>query len=77
MAVELIEVRNKLNRLVIGQVVAGVGMFERQYKARTIIPVILCVKGDPTLEWVCEKRGITVRVRDWLEGNPGIEGEMV
>lgn len=58
--IELIEVKKKLNRLVIGQVIAGVDMFERQYQAGKIKPVILCTEGDPALEWVCEKRGIEV-----------------
>jgi len=30
-------------------------MFERQYEAEYIIPVILCQIGDPALEWVCKK----------------------
>lgn len=58
--VELIEVKKKLNRLVIGQVIVGVDMFERQYGITKIKPVILCQIGDPALEWVCEKRGISV-----------------
>lgn len=60
--VELIEVKKNLNRLVIGQVIAGVDMFERQYNISKIIPVILCKNGDPALEWVCEKRNIRVEI---------------
>lgn len=60
--VELIEVKKNLNRLVIGQVIAGMDMFERQYQANIIVPVILCQNGDPALEWVCRKRNIKVQI---------------
>ena len=60
--VELIEVKKNLNRLVIGQVIAGMDMFERQYQANKIVPVILCQNGDPALEWVCRKRNIKVQI---------------
>ena len=61
-AAELIEAKTKLNRLVIGQVVAGVDMFERQYDRELNDAVIVCGEGDPALEWVCGKRGIRVEV---------------
>ncbi len=60
--VELIEAKKSLNRLVIGQIIAGMDMFGRQYQADKIIPVILCQNGDPALEWVCEKRDIKVQI---------------
>jgi len=60
--IELIEVKKNLNRLVIGQVIAGADMFERQYNTSKIIPVILCKNGDPALEWVCKKRNIKVEI---------------
>jgi len=60
--IELIEVKRKLNRVVIGQVLAGIDMFERQYDAGKIIPVILCHIEDPALEWVCKKRNINVHI---------------
>ncbi|MDP3035689.1 MAG: hypothetical protein Q8M97_11385 [Methanobacteriaceae archaeon] len=63
-SVELIEAKKKLNRLVIGQVIAGYDMFEREYDAHDIEMVILCGKGDPALEWVCEKRNIKVEILD-------------
>lgn len=62
--VELIEVKRNLNRGVIGQVIVGMDMFERQYQNSNINPVILCKYGDSALEWVCEKRNIQVRVID-------------
>ena len=60
--VELIEVKEKLDRFVIGQVIAGADMFKRQYGTDTVEPVILCGEGDPALEWVCQQRGILVQV---------------
>ena len=62
--VELIEVKKNLSRYVIGQVIAGLDMMERQYALKEIIPVILCKEGDPALEWVCEKRGIVVKIAE-------------
>jgi len=67
-SVELIEVKQKLNRLVIGQIIAGVDMFERQYKVKPDRLVILCAKGDSALEWVCEKRGISVEIEKLEDG---------
>lgn len=64
--VELIEVKKNLNRLVIGQIIAGVDMFERQYQADKIIPVIFCQNGVPALEWVCEKRDIKVHIIKYI-----------
>ena len=55
----MIEVKKKLDRLVIGQVIVGVDMFERQYGVKKIKPVILYQIGDPALEWVCDKREIS------------------
>jgi len=58
--VELIEVKKNLNRLVIGQVIAGLDMFERQYNAKKVLPVVISQNDDPALQWVCEKRDIKV-----------------
>jgi hypothetical protein len=60
--VELIEVKRKLNRLVIGQTIAGHDMFEKDYKSGKITDLILCSEGDPALEWVCKERKIFVKV---------------
>ena len=54
------EVKQKLNRPVIGQIIAGSDMFERQYSIKPARCVILCSKEDSALQWVCEKRGIHV-----------------
>lgn len=63
-SVELIEVKRKLNRFVIGQVIAGYDMFEREYNPQDIEMVILCVEADPAMEWVCKKRNIKVEIID-------------
>lgn len=62
--VELIEAKRDLNRLVIGQVVAGFDMLAAEYKPRTITSVVLCSRGDPALEWVCQQRSIQVHIFD-------------
>jgi hypothetical protein len=61
-SVELIEVKNKLDRVVIGQIIAGQDMFEREYESVKISPIIICGEGDPALEWVCDKRRIEVYI---------------
>ena len=58
--VELVEVKPKLNRLVIGQALAAQDMFERQYGIRGAKMTIVCGLTDPALEWVCKRRGIVV-----------------
>lgn len=60
--VEVIEVKQNLNRPVIGQAIAGRDMFERDYDPRTIEPVVVCGSGDPALEWVCRRNGIRVEI---------------
>ena len=58
--IELIEVKQKLNRLVIGQILAAQDMFERQYHVRSRRITIVCGRTDGGLKWVCSKRGIIV-----------------
>ena len=60
--VELIEAKRRLNRTAIGQIIAGVDMFQHQYQPLQIMPVIVCTEGDPALAWVCERRRIQVRI---------------
>ncbi|WJI10464.1 hypothetical protein FGU46_10370 [Methanobacterium sp. CWC-01] len=60
--VELIEAKQKLNRLVIGQIIAGHDMFQCEYNVNEIKDVILCFKGDPALEWICKNRDIKVDI---------------
>ena len=61
-SVEIIEVKASLNRPVMGQALAGIDMFEREYGVKGI-PVVVCGKNDTALEWVCQKRDIKVVVR--------------
>lgn len=60
--VEIIEVKTKLNRPVIGQVIAGADMVSMEYDPDEVRMVVLCEIGDPALEKVCADRGIEV----WL-----------
>jgi len=59
--IEIIDVKRKLDRLVMGQVLVAQDMFERQYGVRPAKLPVVCGGTDPGLEWVCkEKRGISV-----------------
>lgn len=58
--IELIEAKQNLNRLVFGQIIAGIDMFIKQYKCKDIKGVILCEEGDPALEIICKDRGIKI-----------------
>ena len=60
--VELIEVKPRLNRSAIGQMVAGRAMFGRQYRVTIDRSVIVCAQSDAALAWVCGQEGITVEV---------------
>jgi hypothetical protein len=64
--VEVIEIKQKLNRPVIGQVIAGRDMIQEQYDIKSAKMVIVCSKGDFALEWVCKKQEIKVVVLDQL-----------
>lgn len=57
---EIIEAKLKLNRLVIGQVLAAEDLFTVQYQVPKVHLVILCNKTDSAMEWVCQKRNIKV-----------------
>lgn len=58
--VEVIEIKRTLNRVVLGQVIVGADLFELEYSPATINQTVVCGAGDPVLEWVCNKRDITV-----------------
>jgi hypothetical protein len=57
---ELIEVKRKLNRTAIGQILAGNDLFTHQYCVEPGNLIIVCASGDSALEWVCTKRNIVV-----------------
>jgi hypothetical protein len=56
--VELIEAKIKLNRPVIGQVIAGSEMFEMEYGVSPAERSIVYRVPDPALEIICSKLGI-------------------
>jgi hypothetical protein len=60
--VELIEVKTKLIRGAIGQVIAGTDLFEKEYRVKVDRSTIVHTKGKtiPSLEWVCVRRGIAL-----------------
>jgi hypothetical protein len=59
--IEVIEIKRKLNRLVIGQVIVGARLVEMEYPdIRSVQRVILCETGDPVLEMVCHELEIRV-----------------
>jgi len=60
--VEVIEVKQNLNRVVVGQAIAGRDLFERDYDPVTVEPVVVCGSGDPALEWVCRQNGVRVKI---------------
>jgi hypothetical protein len=58
--VEIIEIKRKLNRVVIGQVVVGATMMSIEYNATPLLKTIVCKIGDPALEIICKQMGIRV-----------------
>lgn len=58
--VEIIEIKERLGRNVMGQVIIGTDLFEMDFKPTKIDQVILCQVGDPLLEVICQRRGIKV-----------------
>ena len=58
--VEVIEVKDWLDRLVLGQVIIGADLLKMEYSPAQIKQVVICEVGDPVLEMVCEKRNIEV-----------------
>lgn len=63
--IEVIEIKRKLNRPVIGQVIVGARLMEMEYQdIRRVQMVILCESSDPVLEMIC--RGLNIKV--WKSG---------
>jgi hypothetical protein len=63
---EVIEVKLRLNRGGISQIIAGDDLFAQQYGVIHIQRVIVCALGDAALEWVCQKHKIVVDERAQL-----------
>lgn len=61
-AIEVIEVKQQLNRTVIGQTQAGRLLLCARYglDLEQVSEVVVCATRDPALEWVCERLRITV-----------------
>lgn len=76
--VELIEVEEKLNRPVIGQVLAGEKMLEADYQPSKIKKVIIYEKGDSALEWVCGQFDIeTVKINPNQKKKKSLDHETI
>ena len=60
--IEVIEVKKKLNRTVIGQTQAGRLLLLARYNLNPadVREVVVCANGDAALEWVCCELGIRV-----------------
>jgi hypothetical protein len=56
----LIEVKRRLNRGAIGQVIVGADLFGQQHKVAPARLIIVCERRDDALAWVCERRSIEV-----------------
>jgi len=56
--IEIIEIKTKLNRPVIGQIIVGEYMFKKIYDVQNITKVILYHEGDEALELFCNEKNI-------------------
>jgi hypothetical protein len=56
--IELIEIKTKLNRLVIGQIIVGEYMFRKKFNVDNTIKIILYHEGDEALESFCNENQI-------------------
>lgn len=67
-SVHLIEAKIRLNRSVIGQIVAGAALLEWEYEPAVIRNVVVCASGHADLERVCEARDIQVEIFEQVAG---------
>lgn len=59
--IEVIEIKRRLNRPAIGQVIVGAKLMEKEYPGiGRVRMVILCESSDPVLEMVCRELKIQV-----------------
>ena len=56
--IELVEIKTKLNRTVIGQIIVGGFMFKKKFNVKNINLAIVYHNGDDALELFCEENGI-------------------
>lgn len=60
--IEVIEIKRRLNRPAIGQVIVGAKLMEKEYPdIRRVLMVIVCEIGDPVLEMICRE----LKIRVW------------
>jgi hypothetical protein len=55
---ELVEIKTKLNRNVIGQILVGEYLFKKKFNVPTVSLAILYHSGDELLEMFCKEKGI-------------------
>lgn len=63
---EVIEIKRKMNRLVIGQAIVGKHLLQMEHRSAKVTPIILCRERDGLLEKVCEEK---LHVRVWTPRN--------
>ncbi|MHB9292993.1 hypothetical protein Holit_02110 [Hollandina sp. SP2] len=56
--IELVEIKTKLDRGVIGQIIVGEYLFKKKFNVRNVTKTILCHKGDELLETFCNDNQI-------------------
>jgi hypothetical protein len=56
--IELVEVKVKLNRNVIGQILVGEYLFKKKFNVKNVSLAILYHIGDELLEMFCKEKGI-------------------
>jgi hypothetical protein len=56
--IELVEIKSKLNRGVIGQIIVGEYLFKKKYNVKNCLKAILYHIGDELLEIFCMENNI-------------------
>ena len=56
--IELVEIKTKLNRPVIGQILVGEYLFKKKFNVKKVSLAILYHVGDELLEMFCKDKGI-------------------
>jgi hypothetical protein len=59
-AVEVIEVKTRLGRYVIGQTIIGIDLLELAYQPKQVHSIVVCKTGDPLMELLCQRRDVKV-----------------
>jgi hypothetical protein len=56
--IELVEIKTKLNRVVIGQILVGEYLFKKKFNVKKVSLAVLYHIGDELLEMFCRDKGI-------------------